>query len=107
MPALSVLVSITITVSRGGFVDIRLCWCQAVLASITITVSRVMETKVSNGFSCDGATVGNGFSCNDVQVNSVFSCDVKQVRGTSLGGVPRGLKMLKGHLPRVIYHQVY
>ena len=25
----------------------------------------------------------------------------------SLGGVPRELKMLKGHLPRVIYHQLY
>ena len=23
------------------------------------------------------------------------------------GGVPREQKMLKGHLPRVIYHQVY
>ena len=26
---------------------------------------------------------------------------------SSLGGVPREQKMLKGHLPRVIYHQVY
>ena len=26
---------------------------------------------------------------------------------TSLGGVPREQKMLEGHLPRVIYHQVY
>ena len=26
---------------------------------------------------------------------------------TSLGGVPREQKNLKGHLPRVIYHQVY
>ena len=25
----------------------------------------------------------------------------------TLGGVPREQKMLKGHLPRVIYHQVY
>jgi len=25
----------------------------------------------------------------------------------SLGGVPREQKMLKGHLPRVIYHQLY
>jgi len=24
-----------------------------------------------------------------------------------VGGVPREQKMLKGHLPRVIYHQVY
>jgi len=24
-----------------------------------------------------------------------------------LGGVPREQKMLKGHLPKVIYHQVY
>ena len=28
-------------------------------------------------------------------------------RGTPLGGVPREQKMLKGHLPRVIYHRVY
>ena len=28
-------------------------------------------------------------------------------RGTPLRGVPREQKMLKGHLPRVIYHQVY
>ena len=27
--------------------------------------------------------------------------------GTSLGGVSREQKMLKGHLPRVIYHQLY
>ena len=27
--------------------------------------------------------------------------------GTILGGVPRAQKMLKGHLPRVIYHQAY
>jgi len=26
---------------------------------------------------------------------------------TALGGVPREQKMLKGHLPRVMYHQVY
>ena len=25
----------------------------------------------------------------------------------SLGGVPRGQEMLKGHLPGVIHHQVY
>ena len=29
------------------------------------------------------------------------------LRVVSLGGVPREQKMLKGHLPRVIYHQVY
>ena len=28
-------------------------------------------------------------------------------RGPFLGGVPRGQKMLKRNLPRVIYHQVY
>ena len=27
--------------------------------------------------------------------------------GTSLGGVPREQKILKGHPPRVIYYQVY
>jgi len=31
----------------------------------------------------------------------------QRTRGTSLGGVPREQKMLKGHLSRVIYHQVY
>ena len=31
----------------------------------------------------------------------------KHTYGTSLGGVPREQKMFKGHLPRVIYHQVY
>jgi len=29
------------------------------------------------------------------------------LNGFSLEGVPREQKMLKGHLPRVIYHQVY
>jgi len=28
-------------------------------------------------------------------------------RGISLGGVPREQRVLKGHLPRIIYHQVY
>ena len=27
--------------------------------------------------------------------------------GSALGGVPRAQKMLKGHLPRVIHHEVY
>jgi hypothetical protein len=27
--------------------------------------------------------------------------------GTSLGGILRELKMLKGHLPRVTYHRAY
>ena len=27
--------------------------------------------------------------------------------GLALGGVPREQKMLKGHLPRVIYHHLY
>jgi len=30
-----------------------------------------------------------------------------QVKSRFLGGVPREQKMLEGHLPRVIYHQVY
>ena len=29
------------------------------------------------------------------------------IRGTYLKGVPREQTMLMGHLPRVIYHQVY
>jgi len=32
---------------------------------------------------------------------------LERVDRTSLGGVPREQKMLKGHLPRDIYHQVY
>ena len=38
-----------------------------------------------------------------------FLADTRQTGkcGTSLGGVPREQKMLKGHLPIVIYHQVY
>ena len=32
---------------------------------------------------------------------------LRPVIETSLEGVPREQKMLKGHLPRVIYHQVY
>ena len=32
---------------------------------------------------------------------------VDSTDGTSLGGVPQEKKMLKGHLPSVIYHQVY
>ena len=31
----------------------------------------------------------------------------KVMRNPKLGGVPREQKLLKGHLPRVIYHQVY
>ena len=38
---------------------------------------------------------------------SRFSGGEPHTRGTSLGGVPREQKMLKGHLPRVIYHQVF
>ena len=33
--------------------------------------------------------------------------DSGHTRETSLGGVPREQKMLQGHLPRVIYQQVY
>ena len=34
------------------------------------------------------------------------STSVDRLR-VALGGVPREQKMLKGHLPRVMYHQVY
>ena len=30
-----------------------------------------------------------------------------RIRGSSMGGVPQEQKVLKGHLPRVIFHQVY
>jgi len=32
---------------------------------------------------------------------------LRHTRGISLGGVPREQKIIKGHLPRVIYHPVY
>ena len=35
------------------------------------------------------------------------SREIDNTRGTSLGGVPREQEMLKGHLTRVIHHQVY
>ena len=41
---------------------------------------------------------------NSLSGRRVFSGDAI---GTSLGGVSREQQMLKGHLPRVIYHQVY
>jgi len=44
-------------------------------------------------------TVGTG--------GQAMSCDDDRLRVGSLGGVPREQKMLKGHLPRVIYRQVY
>ena len=38
----------------------------------------------------------------------LFARDDRLREGTlALGGVPREQKMLKGHLPRVIYHQIY
>ena len=45
--------------------------------------------------------VGRESRCAQALYSSKFS------PGTSLGGVPREQKMLKGHPPRVIYHQVY
>ena len=33
--------------------------------------------------------------------------EAPDTQGTFPGGVPREQTMLKGHLPRVIYHQVY
>ena len=36
-----------------------------------------------------------------------FAPGIGALPSDDLGGVPREPKMLKGHLPRVIYHQVY
>jgi len=41
------------------------------------------------------------------QGSKLIQIDRLRARGTSLGGVPREQEMLKGHLPRVMYHQVY
>ena len=41
-----------------------------------------------------------------IQCKAIVLCKVLHIRGTSMGGVPREQKLLKGHLPRVIYHQV-
>ena len=46
---------------------------------------------------------GSGFRVPDFG----YAVSGSSTRGTSLGGVPREQKMLKGHLPRVIYHQVF
>ena len=46
-------------------------------------------------------------SCPPRRLTAILSPAHIRTRGTSLGGVPREQKMLKGHLPRVIYHQVY
>ena len=39
------------------------------------------------------------------EMNPPASCEGFRV--DDMGGVPREQKMLKGYLPRVIYHQVY
>ena len=53
------------------------------------------------------------FGMNFPGENQLVDCVVGRLRvgphtrGTSLGRVARDQKMLKGHLPRVMYHQVY
>ena len=37
----------------------------------------------------------------------VIEFEAGLANGEALGGVPREQRMLKGHLPRVMYHQVY
>jgi len=43
----------------------------------------------------------------EVPTDEVTDVQAISARDSSLGGVPREEKMLEGHLPRVIYHQVY
>ena len=45
--------------------------------------------------------------CNMKVVTPPVQGSGRRVGGLILGGVPREKKMLEGHLPRVIYHQVY
>jgi len=40
-------------------------------------------------------------------LEAVMRIYIEPTDSTKQGGVPREQKMLKGHLPRVIYHQVY
>ena len=40
-------------------------------------------------------------------LRSTWTAQVNASPDSLMGGVPRAQKMLKGHLPRVIYHQVY
>jgi len=47
------------------------------------------------------------FTCFTELIDSGLVGEGPHTRGTSLGRVPREQKMLKGHLPRVICHQVY
>ena len=54
--------------------------------------------------SAPGAGMGGG--SKRLQVSGI-GYDRRRMVGSSLGGVPREQKMLKGHLPRVMYYQVY
>ena len=47
------------------------------------------------------------FLISEVPLYTSVNSGVVIDSGTSLGEVPRELTMLKEHLPRVIYHQVY
>ena len=61
-------------------------------------VSRSPALSISLSFSLSLSLTHTCFFC--------YSADRLRV-GTSLGGVPREQKIFTGHLPRVIYHQVY
>jgi len=55
-------------------------------------INTCFEIRVAGG---GGARAGRGKDAGD------------RLRVGWLGGVPREQTMLKGHLPRVMYHQVY
>ena len=50
----------------------------------------------------DDWLIGDELTCDWLTVDWLVTAD-----GWALGGVAREQKMLKGHLPRVIYHQLY
>jgi len=58
---------------------------------------------ITNGFSL---SVGVSVIPAQVSINC-FQRNELYYTNSLLGGVPREQKMLKGHLSRVIYHQVY
>jgi hypothetical protein len=71
---------------------------------VETALSTAVRKQVCLNHSGINLTHGYGFqprSCPEIRAKRAT------IAAHSLGGLPREQKMLKGHLPRVIYHQVY
>ena len=64
------------------------------------------EPRANNLNAVKGFRLKRGSSGLDYLIHAGFTRQ-RRSKVDFLGGVPREQKMLKGHLPRVIYHQVY